>query len=653
MDDKALKKLIQTQIAPLLIGIRNDLEANKHSVDELAKEVKKKSKLEYELEIDNNDLKGKDGSTPIADKDYPAFQTVKNWVTKSMPKKGVDYWTDKEIKTLVKQITKLVPPGKDGQVDYTKVKRYIDKNEDKIKGYMQVRNDKMKSYVDKVTAKLFEYVKAQESPELTALEIRDKLETLTGSQRLDAKYIKNLDKYISSFVIATTGGSGGNGGDMRNPMTILGDTIYGGVSGTPTRLAGNTTTALKVLTQRGDGSVSSAPDWQALPTVGNNVYMFANVASDIATYYDAVSLSGFTPTTLGDISTAGVSTTPTLLGVFATEPNNPNVTAIPVGLFTVHYETEKVAGSNNYYTYAEIYKRTAGGTETLLLTTDSSSESASNNELQNTVVAYNSSVKYLNATDRLVVKIYGVMLSSTATIHLHFDDNTDARLEVPSLGGSGGGTWGSITGTLSDQTDLQNALDAKAPLASPTFTGTVTTPALNISGQTASRVAIFDASKNVVSADTATYPTLTELSYVKGATSSIQTQLNAKLNKTDYKGGFGVIIDAGAGNSIDAGTTVKLKATKSFQPTEWYLFGDNVTDIELDVWRNASSFPVFSSDSICNSVYPTIISAGSYAEGDASTWDAIDIEDYLVISVKSVTGTTGKITLQVRGTNIV
>jgi hypothetical protein len=33
--------------------------------------------------------------------------------------------------------------------------------------------------------------------------------------------------------------------------------------------------------------------------------------------------------------------------------------------------------------------------------------------------------------------------------------------------------WGQITGTLSGQTDLQNALNAKAPLASPTFTGTV------------------------------------------------------------------------------------------------------------------------------------------------------------------------------------
>lgn len=42
--------------------------------------------------------------------------------------------------------------------------------------------------------------------------------------------------------------------------------------------------------------------------------------------------------------------------------------------------------------------------------------------------------------------------------------------------GGGGASWGSITGTLSSQTDLQSALDAKAPLASPALTGTPTAP---------------------------------------------------------------------------------------------------------------------------------------------------------------------------------
>lgn len=42
--------------------------------------------------------------------------------------------------------------------------------------------------------------------------------------------------------------------------------------------------------------------------------------------------------------------------------------------------------------------------------------------------------------------------------------------------GAAVGTWGSITGTLSDQTDLNTALGLKAALASPTFTGTPAAP---------------------------------------------------------------------------------------------------------------------------------------------------------------------------------
>lgn len=62
--------------------------------------------------------------------------------------------------------------------------------------------------------------------------------------------------------------------------------------------------------------------------------------------------------------------------------------------------------------------------------------------------------------------------------------------DIAGVGGSGGGSWGEIEGTLSDQTDLQDALDdkadssdltAKANLASPTFTGAVTVPGGTVS----------------------------------------------------------------------------------------------------------------------------------------------------------------------------
>ena len=53
---------------------------------------------------------------------------------------------------------------------------------------------------------------------------------------------------------------------------------------------------------------------------------------------------------------------------------------------------------------------------------------------------------------------------------------------------------------------------------------------LSIDDETASTIAHFDSNKRIKSLATSTYPSLTELALVKGVTSDIQTQLNAKLN---------------------------------------------------------------------------------------------------------------------------
>jgi hypothetical protein len=55
---------------------------------------------------------------------------------------------------------------------------------------------------------------------------------------------------------------------MPNPMTSLGDLVYGGTSGAVTRLAGHTNASLRVLGQTGDGTLSAAPAWTRVGYMG-------------------------------------------------------------------------------------------------------------------------------------------------------------------------------------------------------------------------------------------------------------------------------------------------------------------------------------------------------------------------------------------------
>ena len=71
-------------------------------------------------------------------------------------------------------------------------------------------------------------------------------------------FLPSAPSTVDLYTLANTPAGGGG---LTNPMTTLGDMIDGGASGTPTRLAGNTTATKKFLTQTGNGSVSAAPVW--------------------------------------------------------------------------------------------------------------------------------------------------------------------------------------------------------------------------------------------------------------------------------------------------------------------------------------------------------------------------------------------------------
>lgn len=92
---------------------------------------------------------------------------------------------------------------------------------------------------------------------------------------------------------------------------------------------------------------------------------------------------------------------------------------------------------------------------------------------------------------------------------------------------SGGGTVTSVSVVTANGISGTVANATTTPAITLSL-GNITPTGVNISGLTASQIVATDGSKNLQTLTTATYPSLTELSYVKGVTSSIQTQLDAK-----------------------------------------------------------------------------------------------------------------------------
>lgn len=141
--------------------------------------------------------------------------------------------------------------------------------------------------------------------------------------------------------------------------------------------------------------------------------------------------------------------------------------------------------------------------------------------------------------------VVGINTSATYTARLHVESLTEQIRTAYNSSNYFSTTVGSTGGVT---------FDAVGAGAGFTFSDN-----LALSGQTASRLAGFDANKNIISLDTATYPSLTELTYLKGVTSSIQTQL-------DSKGSGTVTSVSGTTNRITStgGTTPVIDISASY-----------------------------------------------------------------------------------------
>lgn len=98
--------------------------------------------------------------------------------------------------------------------------------------------------------------------------------------------------------------------DALSPMTTLGDGIFGGASGTNTRVVGNTTAAINFLAQTGTGAASVLPVWtsfnppttQVFTVTGTTTGYLFTVTSANATVGATYTNNGNTYTVLGTIA---------------------------------------------------------------------------------------------------------------------------------------------------------------------------------------------------------------------------------------------------------------------------------------------------------------------------------------------------------------
>jgi hypothetical protein len=171
----------------------------------------------------------------------------------------------------------------------------------------------------------------------------------------------------------------------------------------------------------------------------------------------------------------------------------------------------------------------------------------------------------------------GVPAGGTAGQILQKIDGTNYNTDWVTVNFSA--TWGDITGTLSNQTDLQTALDLKAPLASPALTGVPTAPTA------------------------ATLTSTTQLA----TTAFVQQEL---LSGTANARNLEVYVRNQTGSTLAAGTIVYINGATGNRPT--------VTPAQANNDANSAQTFGFTKASIANNGFGFVIVRGELENIDTS-----------------------------------
>lgn len=242
MEKENLKKTLKNEVNPLLIGLRNEIKEGNSLLSQIKGAMDQKSTAL---------------GTAFTEGGFAVIDTgqMKEYVTSLMPVFGVDYFTQKDIEDFKSYVTPVF--GKDyftdNQIDsiISRVtpKKGIDYNDGKpghtpVKGVDYFTEAEIADFISRVTPiKGVHYrdgvpgetIYKQIGTEISAEEIRNKLESLTGAQRLKVTAIKGIEEFIIKQMAknrmengSSIGGggagsgvsSGGSGTDYELPLTF-------------------------------------------------------------------------------------------------------------------------------------------------------------------------------------------------------------------------------------------------------------------------------------------------------------------------------------------------------------------------------------------------------------------------------------------------
>lgn len=146
---------------------------------------------------------------------------------------------------------------------------------------------------------------------------------------------------------------------FTNPMTTLGDIIYGASSGTATRLAGSTSATIGFLSQTGTGSASAAPVWTSSTGTGNVVLASSpTLVSPTLGAALATSINGLIITSTSSSATLDVASgvTATFNHGFTLGGSNPGVLAFggSVQTYTTPATSSTLAGLSIAQTWSAV-----------------------------------------------------------------------------------------------------------------------------------------------------------------------------------------------------------------------------------------------------------------------------------------------------------